>query len=96
MYFFSIFIIVNCFFLLTTLFNAVKPVFTMKKTFKQKLIARSAGCTQQHLSQIINGKCRPSWQMAKRLAEVTETTPYLWLEGSPTEIKSHLESVHDR
>jgi len=62
----------------------------MKKRILQKDVAEAAGCTQQHLSLILNGKCRPGWELSKRLASSTDSSPILWLEGSPAEMKHHL------
>ncbi|MBU4185998.1 MAG: helix-turn-helix domain-containing protein [Proteobacteria bacterium] len=55
-------------------------------------IAEKANITQGALSNILSGRRRPSWTVAKRLAQVTYTTPYLWLEGMPDEIKSALKN----
>lgn len=54
-------------------------------------IAEKANITQGALSNILSGRRRPSWSVAKRLAQVTNTTPYLWLEGAPDEIRSVLK-----
>lgn len=43
------------------------------------------------MSGIMNGKARPSWATAKRLAETTGTDPVLWLEGTPDEIRKAIE-----
>lgn len=59
-------------------------------------IAKKAGITQGALSNILSGRRRPSWSVAKRLAQVTNTTPYLWLEGTPDEIKSALKILNQK
>ena len=53
-------------------------------------LAEKCGCSAPMISQIRNGKARPSWKLAKRLAEVTDTNPELWLDGTPEEIKTVL------
>ncbi len=57
------------------------------KKIRQKDIAKKAGIGPAMLSGIMNGKARPSWPTAKRLAEVTGTDPVLWLEGTPEELQ---------
>ncbi len=59
-------------------------------------IAKRVNITQGALSNILSGRRRPSWTVAKRLAQVTNTTPYLWLEGTPDEIKSALKDFEPR
>ena len=54
-------------------------------------IAETAGVSKQALSNILNGRRRPSWGTAKRLAFVTNTDPVLWLEGTPVEIKKAID-----
>ncbi len=54
-------------------------------------IAETAGVSKQALSNILNGRRRPSWGTAKRLAFVTKTNPVLWLEGTPVEIKKAID-----
>lgn len=53
-------------------------------------IAKRAGISAGHLSDIINNKKRPSWSTAKRLAKTTETWPELWLEGDTLSIRTAL------
>jgi transcriptional regulator with XRE-family HTH domain len=53
-------------------------------------IAKSANISQPTISNILTGRRRPSWRVAKRLAEVTCTSPELWLEGSPEQIRKAL------
>ena len=50
---------------------------------------------QSTLSNILTGRRRPSWSIAKRLAAATDTEPVLWLEGSPNEIKKALSQPLD-
>lgn len=54
-------------------------------------IAKKAGVSKQTLSNIINGRRRPSWRAAKRIAYVTSTDPVLWMEGAPYEIKKAVD-----
>ena len=54
-------------------------------------IAETAGVSKQAFSNILNGRRRPSWGTAKRLAFVTKTNPVLWLEGTPVEIKKAID-----
>lgn len=53
----------------------------------QAAVAREAGISEGFLSQILSGVRRPRWEKAKKLAKATETTPDLWLEGAPAEIR---------
>lgn len=53
-------------------------------------IAAEVKMSQPGLSNIINRKRKPSWPLAKVIAEVTGTTPELWLDGSKKEIKAAL------
>ena len=54
-------------------------------------IAEMADVSKQALSNILNGRRRPSWGAAKRLAFATKTNPVLWLEGTPVEIKKAID-----
>jgi len=54
-------------------------------------IAEIAGVSKQALSNILNGRRRPSWGADKRLAFATKTYPVLWLEGTPVEIKKAID-----
>ena len=59
----------------------------------QKRISELTGLSESYVSRLINGKQRPSWPVAKNLAKITKTTPELWLEGTPEDISTALESV---
>jgi len=63
----------------------------MKQKMKQNKIAKQADISDSMLSQILCGKKRPSWPTAKKLARATNTTPDLWLDKSPSEIKKTLK-----
>ncbi len=62
----------------------------MTQAQTQTIIAQKAKISCAFLSELKNGKKRPSWHTAKRLASVTNTLPILWLEGSSEEIKQVL------
>jgi len=60
---------------------------------KQIEISRAANISQSALSNILNGRRTPSWKAAKRLSlAVPGTTPELWIEGTPEEIRAALEN----
>jgi len=54
-------------------------------------ISKLSGMSLSGLSNILAGRRRPSWGIAKKLAAVTGTEPVLWLEGSPDEIRAALD-----
>ncbi|WP_076750479.1 helix-turn-helix transcriptional regulator [Desulfatitalea tepidiphila] len=60
----------------------------------QNQVAQAAGTTQPYISNILNGRRRPSWKLAKRLAQVTCTEPQLWLDGTPDEIRAALSDLY--
>ncbi len=53
-------------------------------------IAKQIGISQGFLSNILCGRRKPHWKTAKKLGAVTNTSPIIWLEGSPQEIKQAL------
>lgn len=59
----------------------------------QKKLAITTGVSQGFICQIIAGLKRPSWQTAKKLAEATSTTPILWLEGTPDQIRDAIKNA---
>jgi transcriptional regulator with XRE-family HTH domain len=61
------------------------------ENIKQTEIAKRAKVSDAFISLILNGKKRPSWPTAKRLAEATGTNPVLWLEGTAAEMKAVLK-----
>ena len=63
------------------------------KRIRQIDIVKRVGISGSYLSEILNGKRRPTWQMAKRLATGTGTTPELWLDGKPAEIRRAIEAA---
>lgn len=58
---------------------------------KQINLATRAKISAAHLSYILSGKRRPSWRVAKRLANATRTKPALWMEGTVADIRAALE-----
>jgi len=58
-------------------------------------IAKKANVSQSAFSNILSTRRRPSWKVAKRLAETTCTSPELWLEGTPKEIRAAVESIKE-
>ncbi len=59
----------------------------------QKTIAKKAGISEPFVSQIVNGKKRPTWTKAKKLADATTTNPELWLEGTPDQIRDAIKNA---
>mgnify|MGYP002348520770 CR=1 FL=1 len=47
--------------------------------------------SQSYLSNIINGKRRPSWDTAKRLADVFGNDPSWWMEAGVEEKQALLK-----
>lgn len=58
----------------------------------QKEIAAKARTTTSHLSMILSGARRPSWELAVRLGEATQTDPKTWMEGYPDDIKDAINA----
>jgi transcriptional regulator with XRE-family HTH domain len=48
---------------------------------KQKDLAHKAQITASMVSQILNGKRRPSWSIAQRLELATGISAVLWIDG---------------
>jgi len=63
------------------------------RTGIQKIIAQSTGLSDAFVSLLILGQRRPSWATAKKLAQITDTKPELWLEGSTEEIQQAVKSL---
>ena len=53
------------------------------------------GISEGFMSLILNGSRRPSWPMAKALANATDTKPELWLDGEPAQIKEAIGASID-
>jgi transcriptional regulator with XRE-family HTH domain len=64
------------------------------KPILQKDIAQKAGISKSYICQIFNGDRRPSWKTAKLLASATGTPPILWLEGTPSEIRTAIGQIN--
>ncbi len=47
----------------------------------QTHLAKLAHVSQQFISKLLKGERRPKWATAKRLAQITTTTPQFWMEG---------------
>jgi transcriptional regulator with XRE-family HTH domain len=60
----------------------------------QNEIADKVDISTAFISQILSGKRRPSWSMAKKLSKATNTKPELWLEAAPEKIKEVLDAVN--
>jgi transcriptional regulator with XRE-family HTH domain len=67
----------------------------MAKT-TQKQIAKQAGISGQWLSDIIGDRGRPAWETAKKLAEITNTSPALWMDGDTAAKAQAMETCLDR
>ena len=61
----------------------------------QKIISQRTGFSKGYVSRVINGKTTlDSWSAAKKFAAATNTTPYLWLEGTPEEIQAAISDYN--
>ena len=58
----------------------------------QTELSKIVGISQGYLSQIISRERTPSWRIAKKLAEMVNTSPLLWLEGSPEQMRAALSN----
>jgi len=63
---------------------------TMKITYAY--ISSQTGVSLQYVQQCGKTRKRPNWKRAKQFAAVTGTTPELWLEGTPEQIRAALEN----
>jgi transcriptional regulator with XRE-family HTH domain len=59
----------------------------------QHKISQMTRLSEGFISQIVQGKRRPSWKNAKKLAAATHTRPILWLDGTPAEIRASLAQL---
>jgi len=64
----------------------------MKNTIKIE-IGRQVGIAQSTLSNILNGRRRPSWNVAKKLANVTGSSPVDWMEANPDSLKKIINNI---
>lgn len=60
---------------------------------KQKDVAKHFGVSTSFLSEVINKKRRPSWDMAKLFAAKTGCSPLVWMEGTTEDMKNLLIAV---
>ena len=60
---------------------------------KQFELAKAAGITEAMLSYILSGERRPSWDVAKKLAELTSTDPLLWMEYNAIEMRKAVKNA---
>ena len=51
----------------------------------QRELAKICNVNEATISKILNSFRRPSWELAKRLSEVTGSTPEIWMEGPAAE-----------
>jgi plasmid maintenance system antidote protein VapI len=56
-------------------------------------IAKKIDVSPQYVSQLVNCTKRPNWKRAKQIAEITGTTPQLWLDGTSEQIRSALNEM---
>ena len=69
-------------------------MYVAMKRGRQTELADKADISNAYVSQLLNGKRRHSWTMAKKLAVATNTKPELWLDGEPAKIKEILDAVN--
>jgi transcriptional regulator with XRE-family HTH domain len=60
------------------------------RKIKQRDVARELGIKESYLSEMLNGKRRPSWDVAKRCALKTHSSPLVWMEGTKEDIRNLL------
>lgn len=67
------------------------------KPMTQTKIASIVGASQPYINQVVTTKKRPSWKMAKKLSSaVPGTTPILWLEGTPDQIRDAIKNASNQ
>lgn len=64
------------------------------KRGNQTKLADKTNISYAYMCQILKGKRRPSWRIAKKLAAATRTKPDLWMEGSPEKIEGALKAAN--
>jgi transcriptional regulator with XRE-family HTH domain len=64
------------------------------KRGNQTKLASKIKISDAFLCQILSGKRRPSWFVAKKLAAATRTKPDLWLDATPEKLKGILDAVN--
>lgn len=59
----------------------------------QQEISKAIGCSQGYISQLLKGQRRPSWDVAKDLAAITDTNIDLWMEGQEQDKRSAIKAA---
>jgi transcriptional regulator with XRE-family HTH domain len=59
----------------------------------QKEIGQAVGVSQGYISQLLKGERRPSWDVAKDLAAITDTNIDLWMEGQEQDKRSAIKAA---
>jgi transcriptional regulator with XRE-family HTH domain len=49
----------------------------------QTRLAKASGSSDGHICDILQGRRRPGWDLAKKLAALTGTEPSLWMDSPP-------------
>lgn len=65
----------------------------MKTNITQSYIAKRLGVSATFINRLVNGIKRPNWKRAKELSKLTGSTPELWLDGTPEQIKNFLNQT---
>jgi len=64
------------------------------KRGNQTRLAKTINKTDGFISQILSGKRRPSWNVAKDLAAATGTTPNFWMDTAPDKLRDFLSAAN--
>lgn len=67
----------------------------MKRGFVNEL-ARQAGISHSHVSNILSGRKSPRYQVAARLAMATGTDPIVWMAGEPYRIIEAIQQAEEK
>lgn len=65
------------------------------RKIRQYQIAKQAGISAPMFCEIVNGKARPSWKTAKRIAEVTKSDPVDWMESPPEKLRIIIQRMYE-
>ena len=60
---------------------------------KQNELANITETSESMISLILTGARRPSWDLAKKFAEITDTGPELWMDGSAEQKRAALKKA---
>jgi len=66
----------------------------IKRGFVNEL-ARQVGISHSHVSNILCGRKRPRYKVAKYLAIATGTETAVWMEGMPCDIRYAIEQAEE-